>query len=201
MVLWMRTDRIETLVDGIFAISMTLLVLTLDVPRIYNPLTEAAFQQQLGVLWPQFYSYFISFWILSGLWRLNHQQFNFIKRTDPTLVTINLFSLIFIAMIPFSTEMVSEYGASYFTANIIFQINQLLAGTLYYINWDYSVRKSLVDDVDVNLMKFIKANSLILPICSILAMGLSLYLYGWSNLIFFIIPVLKKLVEKMYFPR
>ncbi|BDH79696.1 hypothetical protein MTTB_10750 [Methanothermobacter tenebrarum] len=41
--LWMRTGRIETLVDGIFAISMTLLVLTLDVPRISNSLTEAAF--------------------------------------------------------------------------------------------------------------------------------------------------------------
>lgn len=97
--------------------------------------------------------------------------------------------------------MVSEYGASYFAANIIFQVNQLLAGTLYYINWDYSVRKSLVDDVDVSVMKFIKANSLILPICSIMAMGLSLYLYGWSNLIFLIIPVLKKLVERVYFPR
>jgi len=28
--------------------------------------------------------------------------------------------------------MVSTYGISYFTANIIFQANQLLAGILYY---------------------------------------------------------------------
>jgi len=150
------------------------------------------------VLWPQFFCYFLSFWILGGLWRVNHQQFNFIKRTNPTLITINIFSLIFIAMIPFSTEMVSEYGASYFTANIIFQVNQLLVGTLSYINWDYSVKKGLVDDVDARRIKFIRANSLILPTCSIMAMSLSPYLYAWSNLIFFTIPVFKRLLEKRY---
>ncbi|MBC7119519.1 MAG: DUF1211 domain-containing protein [Methanobacteriaceae archaeon] len=197
----MRTSRIETLVDGIFAISMTLLVLTLDVPRISNSLTEAMFQQQLGVLWPQLFCYFLSFWILGGLWRVNHQQFNFIKRTDPTLITINIFSLIFVAMIPFSTEMVSQYGADFFTADIIFQLNQLLAGSLYYINWDYSVRKNLVDDVDMGTIKFIRANSLILPVCSILAISLSFYVYAWSNLIFFTIPVFKRLLERKYFLR
>jgi len=31
---WMSTRRIETLVDGIFAISMTLLVLTIGIPTI-----------------------------------------------------------------------------------------------------------------------------------------------------------------------
>ena len=30
---WMSTRRIETLVDGIFAISMTLLVLTIGIPQ------------------------------------------------------------------------------------------------------------------------------------------------------------------------
>ena len=33
----MTTKRIETLVDGIFAIAMTLLVLSLDVPQIPYP--------------------------------------------------------------------------------------------------------------------------------------------------------------------
>ena len=199
VILWMKTSRIETLVDGIFAISMTLLVLTLDVPKVSNFLTEAAFQQQLGVLWPQFFCYFLSFWILGGLWRVNHQHFNFIKHTDHTLVTINIFSLIFIAMIPFSTEMVSEYGASYFTANMIFQVNQLLAGSLYYINWDYSVRKNLLDDVDARTVNFIRANSLVLPLCAILAISLSPFIYAWSNLIFFTIPVFKRLLERKYF--
>ncbi|MEM4525611.1 MAG: TMEM175 family protein [Methanothermobacter sp.] len=70
---------------------MTLLVLTFNVPNIPTSLTEAAFQQRLGVLWPQLLCYFLSFLTLSGVWRVNHQHFNFIKRTNSTLVTINIF--------------------------------------------------------------------------------------------------------------
>ncbi|MDI3483557.1 MAG: potassium channel family protein [Methanobacteriaceae archaeon] len=198
--MWMKTSRIETLVDGIFAISMTLLVLTLDIPNIPRSLSEIAFQQQLGVLWPQLLCYFLSFWILGGLWRVNHQQFNFIKRANPTLITINIFCLILIAMIPFSTEMVSTYGISYFTANIIFQANQLLAGILYYINWEYALWNHLAD-VDERTSRFIKDTSLVLPICSIIAMSLSFYMYAWSNLIYLTIPAFKKVLERKYFPK
>lgn len=198
--MWMKTSRIETLVDGIFAISMTLLVLILDIPNIPRSLSEIAFQQQLGVLWPQLLCYFLSFWILGGLWRVNHQQFNFIKRANPTLITINIFCLILIAMIPFSTEMVSTYGISYFTANIIFQANQLLAGILYYINWEYALWNHLAD-VDERTSRFIKDTGLVLPICSIIAMSLSFYMYAWSNLIYLTIPAFKKVLERKYFPK
>jgi uncharacterized membrane protein len=34
---WVTTSRIETLVDGIFAIAMTLLVLSIGVPDISSP--------------------------------------------------------------------------------------------------------------------------------------------------------------------
>lgn len=197
--LWMKTTRIETLVDGIFAISMTLLVLTLNVPNIPGSLTEAAFQQRLGVLWPQLLCYFLSFLTLSGLWRVNHQQFNFIKHTNSTMLNINIFFLILVALVPFSTEMVSSYGSSYFTANIIFQVNLLLVGILSYINWNYALWKGLVD-VDDKTSKFIRDNSLILPICSIIAMSLSFYIYSWSSLLYFTIPAVKKVLERRYFP-
>lgn len=36
----MTTKRLETLVDGIFAIAMTLLVLSLDVPQFNNQVTN-----------------------------------------------------------------------------------------------------------------------------------------------------------------
>lgn len=37
---YMETKRLETLVDGIFAIAMTLLVLGLAVPQINGPLSN-----------------------------------------------------------------------------------------------------------------------------------------------------------------
>jgi uncharacterized membrane protein len=197
--LWMTTSRIETLVDGIFAIAMTLLVLSIGVPNIPLNLTETAFQQQLKLLWPQIMCYGLSFWILAGFWRNNHQQFQFINRSNPTLITINVFWLLFIALMPFSTEIIAKYGGTYFTANIIFQLNLLFAGILYYINWKYAVWKGLVDEnLSKNTIKLMNAINYILPICSILALGLSFYFFAWSNLIYLAGPIFKKILEKKY---
>ena len=46
--IWMSTKRLETLVDGIFEIAMTLLVLTLTVPQIPYPATNAAILNSLS---------------------------------------------------------------------------------------------------------------------------------------------------------
>ncbi|HOI39266.1 MAG TPA: TMEM175 family protein [Methanobacterium sp.] len=196
--LWMTTSRIETLVDGIFAIAMTLLVLSIGIPDISSALSEPAFQQQLLGLWPKVMSYALSFWILAGFWRVNHQQFYFIKRSNPALISINIFWLLFIVLVPFSTEILGEYG-NYFTANIIFQVNLFFAGVLHYLNWHYAVWKGLVDEnMDENTSKFIKRINLILPVLSLIALGLSYNLHAWSNLIYLANPIFKKLFEIKY---
>jgi len=196
--LWMTTSRIETLVDGIFAIAMTLLVLSIGVLDISSTLSEPALQQQLWALWPKVLSYALAFWILAGFWRVNHQQFYFIKRSNPGLITINIFWLLFIALVPFSTEILGEYG-NYFTANLIFQLNLFFAGVLYYLNWHYAMWKGLVDEnLDENTRKYMKRINLILPALSLLALGLSYYVYAWGNLIYIANPALKKIIEMKY---
>lgn len=192
----MTTKRIETLVDGIFAIAMTLLVLSIGVPEISKSLTEAAFQQQLGILWPKLVSYALSFWILSIFWRMNHQQFYFIKRSTPTLININVFWLLLIALVPFSTELIGEYS-NYFTASLIFQLNLFFAGVFYYLNWHYASSKGLIDkNLDQKTVNFIKRNNLIFPVLSLLAMVLAYYVLAWSSLIYLATPILKKILQK-----
>ena len=56
-------------------------------------------------------------------------------------------------------------------------------------------------DVDERTSRFIKDTSLVLPICSIIAMSLSFYMYAWSNLIYLTIPAFKKVLERKYFPK
>ncbi|MCC7551338.1 MAG: DUF1211 domain-containing protein [Methanobacterium sp.] len=195
--LWMTTSRIETLVDGIFAIAMTLLVLSIGVPTITGHLSETAFQQQLWALWPNILCYALSFWILSGFWRTNHQQFQFIKRSNPTLITINVLWLLFIALMPFSTEIIAEYGGSYFTANVIFQLNLFFAGFIYILNWQYATRRGLLDEnISEITIKTLNISSVILPILSIIALVLSYYVFAWSNLVYLIHPLLKKILNR-----
>lgn len=197
--LWMTTSRIETLVDGIFAIAMTLLVLSIGVPTITGNLSETAFQQELWTLWPNILCYALSFWILSGFWRNNHQQFQFIKRSNPTLITITVLWLLFIALMPFSTEIIAEYGGTYFTANVIFQLNLFFAGFIYIINWQYATRRGLLDDdISKATIKMLNISSVILPTLSLIALGLSYYVLAWSSLVYLTHPFLKKILENRY---
>ena len=60
--LWMTTKRIETLVDGIFAIDLTLLVLSLTLPRLTHPVTNASILTGLMGMSQQFFTYGLKFY-------------------------------------------------------------------------------------------------------------------------------------------
>ncbi len=194
---WMSTNRIETLVDGIFAISMTLLVLSIGIPTISGSASETAFQQQILTLLPNILIYALSFWILSNFWRVNHQQFFFINRVNRSLITINIFWLLFVALMPFSTSLVGNYG-QYITANIIFHLNMFLIGILYSFNWYYASEKHMIDKkLDKVFIQYLRRSNLILPVLSLIAIFLSFFIYSWSSLIYILSPVLISIYRKM----
>jgi Predicted integral membrane protein len=188
--------RIETLVDGIFAIAMTLLVLGIAVPSVANP-TEASLYKALIDLLPNFYSYFISFVLLAVFWRINHLQFNRIKRADGTLLWIIIIWLLFVALVPFSAFFVGEYG-NFQIPNIFFDMNLFFIGFLLFLNWRHALNNGLVDEVDEKTRKSSLKVNLMLPVISLIALGITFLPfmkelgYGWSSLIYLIIPLLKR---------
>ena len=179
--------RIETLVDGIFAIAMTLLVLGIAVPSVANP-TEASLYKALFDLLPNFYSYFISFVLLAVFWRINHLQFNRIKRADGTLLWIIIIWLLFVALVPFSAFFVGEYG-NFQIPNIFFDLNLFFIGFLLFLNWRHAINQGLVDKVDEETLKSSLKVNLMLPVISLVSAGITFlpfmneWGYGWSSLI------------------
>ena len=185
--------RIETLVDGVIAIAMTLLVLGIAVPSIANP-TEASLYRALLDLLPNFYSYFISFVLLAVFWRINHVQFNRIKKADGTLLWIIVIWLLFVALVPFSAFFVGEYG-NFQIPNIFFDLNLFAIGFLLFLNWRHAINSGLVEG---EIRKSSLRANLILPVISLLALGITFLPfmkelgYGWSSLVYLIIPLLKR---------
>ena len=107
----LKTNRSEGLTDGIFAISMTILVLSFE-GVLHNPIvmSEKEFLDKIIRLLPDLLHYIESFILLGVFWFLHHQQFHYIKRTDAVLVFINILGLMFVGLVPFTTVMVSDYG-------------------------------------------------------------------------------------------
>ena len=129
--------RIEALSDGVFAIVMTLLVLEIAVPHLTPPAGEAELQQELLALVPEFLGYAVSFIILGIFWVVHHRQFHFVERTDRAFVWLNIVTLLFVALLPFTTALLSRFPQSQ-TAVFVYGGNLLLAALAMSAQWWYA---------------------------------------------------------------
>jgi uncharacterized membrane protein len=193
---WETTKRIETLVDGIFAIAMTLLVLNLDIPQLVNPVTDATLQNVLVGLGPKLFTYALSFILLAIFWRVNHGQFYHIKRLNSTLLWITVIWLLFVALVPFSTSLNGQYG-NLTTAQVFFGLNMFFIGILIALIWYYATEKNLTaDDLNLEDVMYVRRLNLVLPFVSLVAIGLAFIIPSWSSFAYILIPILHRFLEK-----
>jgi uncharacterized membrane protein len=108
-------ERLTALIDGIFAVAMTLLVLDLRVPasgaiHIEQPLWVSGTIQSEQALWeilvnlsPRLLTYFMSFLTLGIFWVGQQTQLNHFARSDRHLTWIHLAFLLAVSLTPFST--------------------------------------------------------------------------------------------------
>src|SRR5260370_7185503 len=83
--------RILALSDGVFAFSLTLLVVSLSVPTATNNSTLAA---QLADEAPTFFSYIITFVAVASIWYGHHESFKYIRPHDARLTALTFGSLL-----------------------------------------------------------------------------------------------------------
>lgn len=195
--IFMDTKRLETLVDGIFAIAMTLLVLALAVPDIIGPLSNAAVQNALYGLITSFYTLVMSFILLALFWSNHHRAFHKINEMNTPLLWINVIWLLFIVLVPFSASLTGKYG-EFSISHIIFNLNMLGIALFLGLNWFYATRKKFIDEKvpprDITIT--IRTNILFIVI-SLLALSLSFVLPRWSALVYLLIFPLEYLIGKM----
>ena len=185
----LSTRRMEALTDGVFAIAMTLLVLDFKVPTIPEGSTVNALPRLILGLWPNFFNYVQSFILLGVFWIVHHRQFHYIKFIDQGLLWLNILGLMFIVLIPFSTSLIAEYGDVQIGA-LIFECNLLAIGCFFYMQWWYVMGKHHLLDCDLSAeaILLIKKRNLVVPIVSLLAIGLSFLTPEWSEVPYFAIP-------------
>jgi uncharacterized membrane protein len=92
--------------DGVFAIAITLLVLGINVPDV----PQAQLGDALDGLGPSVLSYFIGFAVIGGFWVGHHHFFAELARFDLRIVGLNLFYLSLIGVMPFTTNLLGDYG-------------------------------------------------------------------------------------------
>ncbi|MGZ7116944.1 MAG: TMEM175 family protein [Methanobacterium sp.] len=187
---WMTTNRIETLVDGIFAIAMTLLVLNLVVPDIPGPLSEIIVRNAFLNLYDKFFIFVLSFVLLSIFWTIHHRAFHLIQRADRTFLWINLIWLLFIVLVPFTNTFSGDYG-KYVISHLVFNIDMLGIAVFIGLSWFYAVKRGLIaENTSKKIISDINRGILVFIFVSLLAIFLSFVIPGWSSLAYIlIIPI------------
>ncbi|MEA3508217.1 MAG: TMEM175 family protein [Synergistota bacterium] len=193
----LTTTRMETLVDGIFAIAMTVLVLDLKAPPSLTDLTSTQLASYMAVLGDDFINYVVSFILLANFWVAHHKQFHHIRCTDIRHLWINLAFVMFVGLVPFTTSLISRV-ADLWVADIIFHLNIFILSLLAALNWWYATwHFRLVDaNIDVARVEDGAMRSAVMPVLCLLALAVSPLFKGNSNYIYLLVPFAMRLAPR-----
>ena len=190
--------RLEALLDGVFAIAMTILVLNIDVPPNLKISESGALLNALQKMIPTFFNYVISFIILASVWVNNNHQFRYIKLTDKTHIWLYLWSLLFIVLIPFSTSLMGDYSGL-IVAELFFHLNLLCIGIFSIIKWNYIIKNQHLlqqDKYDIWDIRKDRRTSLVFIIVPLIAICVTFWVPEWSTLSYILIPFIASILRK-----
>jgi len=182
--------RLQALVDGIFAIAMTLLVFNIRLPEVAVITNSQDLLANLMVIWPKIFSFIISFILLGVFWAAHHVEFGYIKKLDHKLTWLNIFYLLFVSFFPFVAEILGSYTQNQ-TAVIFYGVHLIIMVLIHYFMWHHvKNHKALqVENLDPRVNKLAD----ILGYAAIFAYALAIALSFWkieaSLIIYFLVPV------------
>lgn len=100
-------ERVVFFRDAVFAIAITLLAIELRPPDhalIARVGAADAWSSMISV----FIAYVVSFMVTALYWTSHMQVWKYVRRVTPKLVWLNILMLMFVALVPFGTNLYSE---------------------------------------------------------------------------------------------
>jgi TMEM175 potassium channel family protein len=153
-------DRVEFFSDAVFAIAMTLLVVTLVVP-LSVPLDELG--HALHDLSDQLFAFALSFVVIGQFWIAHHRLFRLIRSYDLALLWLNLLHLLGICFLPFPTELLGRYFGSH-VAGFLYGGTLTATSLVGASIWFYALARGLAPSVDPDVRRATTFRAVMTPI-------------------------------------
>ncbi len=134
----MGPGRLKALIDGLFAIALTLLVLDLPKPSFSVHLTRDLLHQ-----WPSYVAYLVSFATIGIIWIEHHGMMSAVRRIDRRFLEISLVFLLVVSVVPWPTALAAEYarqGSQARPAAILYAGTMMCMGLAFALSWHYLQR-------------------------------------------------------------
>jgi len=133
---YVNLERLTFLVDGVFAITMTLLVLELRPPES----NTADLSQSLIAMLPRLYIYFIAFYSIANHWVVHQRMFRHITNADTAMLWLTILGLLFVTLIPAATAIIGRFPGEKL-AVACFSTNSFLQALSSWGFWAYVAKR------------------------------------------------------------
>jgi uncharacterized membrane protein len=189
-----NTARVEALSDGIFAVAMTLLVLSLQVPHGV-PIPELP--ARILAMWPRLVAFLLSFIIVGYYWVGHSIVFVSILRTDRALQWFNLAFLICVVLVPLSADLLASYPDSQFAVRV-YGANIILIGMAQFATWSYASRyhRLTSESLDPAFIRLMTIRTIAMPVISVISIVVSNFSIVASVALYVLVPLLLALPSR-----
>ena len=193
--------RLLTLVDGVFAISMTLLALDVRFPDSVED-TPAAFAGYYGTFLRLFLVFVAAFVISSRFWLVSHRQLAALRAVDRGVLQRVILFLAGITALPVATNVLFRYGdipGAITFAALVLAVTSALSGRLW---WYLSSPGRGLADVDPDERGRVMLRSVIVVVIYLLAVPVA-YALGPGHadvapLVWFLLAVVNPVTNALH---
>jgi len=151
-------NRLEAFSDGVIAIIITLMVFNLPIPT-NSELETMSLLDALIKHWQDFAAFFVSFFVIGVMWINHHDLFRIIYRADHIVSLLNVFLLLGITLVPFTTRLMATHLQTEHnqTAAVIYSSTYLMTAFFFNVLWRYAAYKRRligknVSDTDIRVV-------------------------------------------------
>jgi uncharacterized membrane protein len=168
-------DRVINFSDAIYAIAITLLVLEIKIPS-FEEVQLVGIAGVLQARIPNFIGFVVSFLVTALFWRAHLNMFGYVKQVANRLLWLNLWQLLFVVMMPFSTALYSYYAGSN-NAFMFYCLNVAGMGIMNYSMLVHIVKQeNLSEALGPTQAQWLTRSALLVPLIFLLCIPLA-----WLN--------------------
>ncbi len=130
--------RVAFFCDAVYAISLTLLITSLDVPEIVHRTDASDLWSALGDVQGRIITFFVSFIVIASFWLAHHHFVSRLGTINRSLMMATMAYLAFVAFLPFPSAVLGAYndnpvGVSFYAVSLAFVSG--MEGVLLWVAW------------------------------------------------------------------
>jgi TMEM175 potassium channel family protein len=102
-------ERVLTFSDAVFAIALTLLIVSVAIPTVQHRASASSMVSALLGIVPHLFGFFLGFVMVARYWVAHHRFSSSLSSLDNRFIQINLAYLALVAFLPFPTGLFGTY--------------------------------------------------------------------------------------------